>query len=97
MFFIANLEEINMDKQEKDESIFVLVDDDGNDHLVKRDVNVSSSIIPPNLPPENLFGFILLDSLNIPQNTEIATFIDIMNGKRFRVSTRRLRPYASTG
>lgn len=55
-----------MDKQEKDERIFVLVDNDGNDHLVKRDMNISPSIVPPNLPPENSLGFILLDSLNIP-------------------------------
>lgn len=84
-----------MNEQTKNEDIFILVDSNGCDHLVKRDEDVASSTIPFNIPMENQFGFILLDSLNIPMNTEIATFVDIMSGERFRVSTKRIRPYSS--
>lgn len=84
-----------MNDKVSDERIFRLKDNEGNDHLVKRDQSIEPSIVPPDLPENNMFGFIFLDSFSAAQDREFATFIDIMSGERFRTSTNRVRLYAS--
>lgn len=88
-----------MSKEINDGRIFLLKDDEGNDHLVKRVLGVTASTVPAapnNIPETGPFGFIFWDSFSKPQSSEFATFVDIMSGERFRASENELCLYAST-
>ncbi|MFW6172911.1 MAG: hypothetical protein ACOC5T_04130 [Elusimicrobiota bacterium] len=84
-----------MSQEMKNRNIFLLTDNEGNDHLVKRDLAIETSTIPHDSPVPNTFGFIFLDSFALPQDSEFATFVDIMSGERFRASVNKLCLYAS--